>query len=366
MPLRHGLTDQEAPQAHAQEEAQEAAEEDPLATSSAGQVSSDRPVRGGRFASGRSSRAFSPSGGARRLPSGGNRAGPPDPVAQADAGVVRGVVARGRLVEPDRERGAAAAEQRGPPGCGFELGTELAAAAARRVRRPVPDRSRTAPDSSRARRSRALDCGPPSASHAWYTAGVSQPKCGAAITRSSGGSPAIGSRRSPRPRIQAGSCCRQNGTSEPSAAASVGVAAELPQDRGGIGRPAAEPGAGGDPFVDDDRPRCADRRRGRARDEVRRVRRHVGRERAGHFDVGRAGIGEEQLVVGRGHGDRERLEVVVAVGARAEHPERQRHLGVGGDARHPAALATAAQSGRSNVSARRLGSMPAASRTDSA
>jgi hypothetical protein len=34
--LRHGFTDQEAPQAHAQEEAQEAAEEDPLAASSAG------------------------------------------------------------------------------------------------------------------------------------------------------------------------------------------------------------------------------------------------------------------------------------------------------------------------------------------
>ena len=33
---RHGLTDQEAPQAHAQEETQEAAEEDSLATSSAG------------------------------------------------------------------------------------------------------------------------------------------------------------------------------------------------------------------------------------------------------------------------------------------------------------------------------------------
>src|SRR5437763_15204094 len=41
--LRHGLTDQKAPQAHAQEEAQEAAEEDPLAASSAGQVGSDRP-----------------------------------------------------------------------------------------------------------------------------------------------------------------------------------------------------------------------------------------------------------------------------------------------------------------------------------
>src|SRR3954471_230056 len=40
---RHGIADQEAPQAHAQEEAQEAAEEDPLAASSAGQVSSDRP-----------------------------------------------------------------------------------------------------------------------------------------------------------------------------------------------------------------------------------------------------------------------------------------------------------------------------------
>jgi hypothetical protein len=33
---RHGLIDQEAPQAHAQEEAQEAAEEDPLAAPSAG------------------------------------------------------------------------------------------------------------------------------------------------------------------------------------------------------------------------------------------------------------------------------------------------------------------------------------------
>src|SRR3954454_9545929 len=42
--LRHGLTDQEAPQAHAQEEAQEAAEKDPLAASSAGQVSSGRPT----------------------------------------------------------------------------------------------------------------------------------------------------------------------------------------------------------------------------------------------------------------------------------------------------------------------------------
>src|SRR5262245_17577082 len=41
---RHGLIDQEAPQAHAEEEAQEAAEEDPLAASSAGQVSSGRPL----------------------------------------------------------------------------------------------------------------------------------------------------------------------------------------------------------------------------------------------------------------------------------------------------------------------------------
>src|SRR5437764_15217020 len=41
---RHGLIDQEAPQAHAQEEAQEAAEEDPLAASSAGQVGSGRPT----------------------------------------------------------------------------------------------------------------------------------------------------------------------------------------------------------------------------------------------------------------------------------------------------------------------------------
>src|SRR5262249_5896885 len=39
----HGIADQKAPQAHAQEEAQEAAEEDPLAASSAGQVSSGRP-----------------------------------------------------------------------------------------------------------------------------------------------------------------------------------------------------------------------------------------------------------------------------------------------------------------------------------
>jgi len=38
LPSRHGVTDQEAPQAHAQEEAQEASEEDPLAASSAGQV----------------------------------------------------------------------------------------------------------------------------------------------------------------------------------------------------------------------------------------------------------------------------------------------------------------------------------------
>src|SRR5438552_17268842 len=41
---RHGLIDQEAPQTHAQEEAQEAAEEDPLATPSAGQVGSGRPA----------------------------------------------------------------------------------------------------------------------------------------------------------------------------------------------------------------------------------------------------------------------------------------------------------------------------------
>ena len=40
---RHGLTDQEAPQAHAQEEAQEASEEDPLAASSAGQVAAAAP-----------------------------------------------------------------------------------------------------------------------------------------------------------------------------------------------------------------------------------------------------------------------------------------------------------------------------------
>src|SRR5439155_22261006 len=42
--IRHGLIDQEAPQAHAEEEAQEAAEEDPLATSPAGQVGSGRPI----------------------------------------------------------------------------------------------------------------------------------------------------------------------------------------------------------------------------------------------------------------------------------------------------------------------------------
>ena len=40
---RHGLTDQEAPQAHAQEEAQEAAEEDPLAAPSAGPLALAEP-----------------------------------------------------------------------------------------------------------------------------------------------------------------------------------------------------------------------------------------------------------------------------------------------------------------------------------
>ena len=46
VPLRHGVTDQKAPQAHAQEEAQEAAEEDPLAASSAGSVAlASQPIR---------------------------------------------------------------------------------------------------------------------------------------------------------------------------------------------------------------------------------------------------------------------------------------------------------------------------------
>ena len=179
---------------------------------------------------------------------------------------MRGVVARGAVVEPDRVRGAAAAHQRRPPGCFFELGCGSRGAAARRVRRRVRGRSRTGPDSPRARRSRVRTADRPSASHARYTAGVSQPKCGAAITRSSGGSPTIGSMISPRPRIHAGSAAGRTATSEPSAAASDGGAAELPQDRGRIGRPAAEPRAGRDALVRSTTARvCADGLEARAR-----------------------------------------------------------------------------------------------------
>src|SRR5205807_8834137 len=42
---RHGLPDQEAPQAHAQEEAQEAVEEDPLAATPAGPLARQSPSR---------------------------------------------------------------------------------------------------------------------------------------------------------------------------------------------------------------------------------------------------------------------------------------------------------------------------------
>ena len=128
---RHGLPDQEAPQAHAQEEAQEASEEDPLATSSAGQVSSDRPVRGGRFASGRvrTRRASvvdrarvharsTPNAAARAraaaaaASASANHAAYAEPLPQSNAGRSDGVLERARGTRAGAARRASAAGSR--------------------------------------------------------------------------------------------------------------------------------------------------------------------------------------------------------------------------------------------------------------
>ena len=106
--LRHGLTDQEAPQAHAQEEAQEAAEEDPLATSSAGQVGSGRPI--GAAVSRPAAARGSGSGSAPR-PGWSRRARPtPDRRPRRAPGPRSASAA---VLEHDRVRRAAARQDRG-------------------------------------------------------------------------------------------------------------------------------------------------------------------------------------------------------------------------------------------------------------
>ena len=246
---RHGLPDQEAPQAHAEEEAQEAAEEDPLATSSAGQVGQRPPTaeeavvsRPARSSGRLTSCSVAPSrtsvpaaaadASARRVvasAASANHAAYAEPLPQSSAGTLQRVL---------RVRAGTAREPRlDVLGRGFQVVDE-AAPGTRMARR-----------SARTRRTAEFV---PRAVH------------GRGRAAEGGARRSPGQGRAPRPargsrRVRASRPARlqQNGTSDPSAAACSDDPPNARARPRRIGRTAAEPGPGRDALVEVDATSCA-------------------------------------------------------------------------------------------------------------
>ena len=262
LPTRHGLTDQEAPQAHAQEEAQEASEEDALAASSAGPLAHLSPFRASfapRHATAQQRRngMREPRAAqlARRTPRvtlvvrDHRHAEAPTDLSTSVGELAR--VGRRAPRRPSRSpRGARAARR--PPRA--RCGTRRRRGSTRLGRRlEVVDQLGERPTTGVAargttRRASGRRARPTPA----YTSGVDEPeRRDRDEERAARTAPRPVRCISPRPRIHAAPPRTQNGTSDPTSAASASTPvvvdvdveqlAHREQRGGGVGRAATEP-----------------------------------------------------------------------------------------------------------------------------